>query len=132
MKWKFTIPGVPVPYLRMTQAEVRLMRIPDHKMRPAGLKVKQRIQRYFDYKSFVYASCQPWPISRTTLFPSEKIFLNIVIFFKNHSHGDPDNIFKAIADSLFIVDKYVAGSMDFYYDPLNPRVEVEVDDGQSA
>ena len=37
---RFTIPGPPVGYLRMTQGQVKLMRIPRHKLTPQSVKVQ--------------------------------------------------------------------------------------------
>ncbi len=36
--------------------------------------------------------------------------MEIAIQWKNHAHGDPENIFGAIADSIFGDDKYLDGS----------------------
>lgn len=36
--------------------------------------------------------------------------MDIDIYFKDHTHGDPENIFGAIADALFVDDKYLDGS----------------------
>ena len=40
--------------------------------------------------------------------------------------SDPDNIFKACADSLFACDKYLIGSFDYFYDAVNPRIEIKI------
>lgn len=36
--------------------------------------------------------------------------LDLTIAFKNAAHGDPDNIFKGIADALFVQDKNLYGT----------------------
>lgn len=39
--------------------------------------------------------------------------MDILIRWKNGTHGDPENVFGAIADALFHQDKYLAGSFDW-------------------
>jgi hypothetical protein len=39
--------------------------------------------------------------------------MDIKIFWSSDHHGDPDNIFKGIADALFTDDKYLSGSFNF-------------------
>lgn len=124
MNISFTILGDPVPYLRMTQGQVKLMRIPDHKLRMDGLRVKTRIRSYLAYKRRVYAASLDKPINRN---PREKVFLNAMIYFANRKHGDPENIRKGCQDAIYINDRMVAGSVDFAYDPKNPRVEIEIE-----
>lgn len=36
--------------------------------------------------------------------------MDVDIYFKNRTHGDPENIFGAIADALYDDDKYLDGS----------------------
>lgn len=55
-----------------------------------------------------------------------KIHVGIMIFFKDKTHADSDNVFKGIADALFMNDKYVAGNFDYAYDKKNPRVVVKI------
>lgn len=52
---------------------------------------------------------QKKPITAT----KDKVCMNIVICWKDDKHSDPDNVFKGIADALFMNDKYLGGSMDF-------------------
>ncbi len=119
----FTVPGNPVPYLRMTQGQTKLMRIPDNRLNPAALKVKERIRRYLTYKDWVYVCASACKFDRA---PKGKVIMDIKIYFASKVHADSDNIFKALSDGLFKNDKYVCGSMDFDYDTLNPRVEVKI------
>jgi Holliday junction resolvase RusA-like endonuclease len=108
----------------MTQAQVKLMRIPDHKFRSkASLAVKMRLARYFSYKQFVWHCAARRRFNRK---PESKVFLNCMIYFSSRRHGDPDNIRKGIQDALYENDKYVAGKVDFFYDPTDPRVEVTI------
>lgn len=119
----FIVPSDPVPYLRMTQGEVKLMRIPDHKLRPGGLRIKTAIRRYFAYKDQVHLAA--WA-NHVDAEPKGKIYLNVMIYFRNRKHADPENVRKGIQDAIFKKDKYVAGRVDFDYDAVNPRVEIEI------
>lgn len=57
----------------------------------------------------------------------QKARMEIMIYWKDHTHSDPDNVFKGIADSLFKQDKNVAGSMDFEMSPdKKGKVEVSI------
>ncbi len=52
----------------------------------------------------------------------------IFIEYGNNAHGDPENIFGAIADALFENDKYLAGDIDFAPDPTGEgRVYVKIE-----
>lgn len=115
--------GNPVGYVRTTQ-------------RSKWVSVQYR--RYSQYKDHVIAAflsvySQPAFLDnmRRTGHPIDppnrfKIYCHVRIWFANHAHADPDNIWKAQNDSLFSNDKWVAGSVDFDYDPENPRVEVSI------
>ncbi len=120
---KFAVSGDPVPYLRITQGQMRLMRVPDQKLDDEKLKVKRSIEKYMTYKSAVYWAAVYENFQRK---PKDKVFMNVVIYFSSGQHGDPDNIRKGIQDAVFENDNKVAGSVDFFYDPKNPRVEVEI------
>lgn len=39
--------------------------------------------------------------------------MEILIHWNSGVHGDPENVFGSIADSLFGQDKYLAGGFDF-------------------
>ena len=97
MIYTFNIPGNPVPYLRMTQKEVKLIHIPDHKLGDRQLKKKHGIQRYLDYKNAVKLISNEYKYNRS---PKSKILVNVVAFFPNKRHGDPDNILKCILDAI--------------------------------
>jgi hypothetical protein len=120
---RFTVPGDPVPYLRMTQNQVKLMRIPDCRLRPDGLRIKQRIRAYLGYKDEVYRCSASRGIDRA---PKKKVFMDVMIYFSTGRHGDPENIRKGIQDAIYTQDRMVAGSVDFDLDLMNPRVEVEI------
>ncbi len=44
------------------------------------------------------------------LAEGEKAVMDIRIFWKDETHGDPENIFGSITDALFYNDKYLDGS----------------------
>jgi len=51
------------------------------------------------------------PIAATT----NKIHMRLCITWMNKAHGDCDNVFKGIADALFMNDKYLSGEFDYHY-----------------
>lgn len=62
---------------------------------------------------------------------NRKCFMRIFITWGSENHGDPENIFGAIADAIFQQDKYLAGAIDF--DPVTRsagRVDVEIQIGE--
>jgi hypothetical protein len=114
--FEFTVYGQPVPYCRTTQAA----------------KFSAKYKRYQQYKDCIVLAfldqCKgdwghPKPL---TTVKGQKTKVDIVIYFKNYAHGDPSNIHKAIEDALFANDKYCSGSFDYFYDTINPRVEVTI------
>lgn len=120
---KFIVPGDPGGYLRMTQGQVKLMKIPRHKLTPNLLKVYDRIERYLSYKEFVNYCGLKLKFERS---PRKRILLHVMIYFRNNKHPDPENVRKGIQDALFTTDKYVAGCYDFDYDKDSPRAEIEI------
>ncbi len=121
---RFTVPGAPVPYLRMTQGQVRLMRIPIHKLKSeAAYKTRMRIQRVLDYKQWVTAHTFGKRYDRS---PKKKTTLNVMCYFANKKHPDPENVRKLIQDALFDFDKHVVGMVDFEYDAADPRCVIEI------
>lgn len=57
-----------------------------------------------------------------------KCKMSIFIEWGNNAHGDPENIFGAIADALFENDKYLAGDIDFAPEPTGAgRVTVRIE-----
>lgn len=58
---------------------------------------------------------------------TEKVRMDLMIYWKDRRHGDPENIFGSIADALFKQDKYLAGSFDFCEKPVGHGfVEVRI------
>ena len=132
MDIKFTIEGNPVPYLRMTQGQIKLLRIPYAKLTPAGRKKRDVIERYMKWKEHVFLCAslvrKYFPYNLEVFSFSGKLYMDVMIYFPNGKHGDPDNVWKGVADSLFKNDNKVAGSFDFDYDKKNPRCEVRIYD----
>ena len=124
---KFTVPGDPVGYLRMTQGDLKLLRIPLYKLRPENLRRRSQIERYQDYKKLVWLMSVNKGIDRN---PKKKVLLRTMSYFANGRHPDAENCHKAVSDALFTNDKMVCGSFDFGYDPARPRVEVEIEQGE--
>jgi len=61
---------------------------------------------------------------------TEKCRMKIFIHWSSKAHGDPENVFGAIADAIFEQDKYLAGSFDWEYCPKKQgRVDVEIEIG---
>ena len=64
------------------------------------------------------------PFSTTA---AQRMRMDIRIYWMNGIHGDPDNIFKGIADALFKNDKFLDGSFETRYSPSSHgRVEVDI------
>jgi hypothetical protein len=120
---QFRVEGEAVPYTRMTQGQVKLMRIPDSRLDASAVKVKEKIRRYLRWKDWVYVHSGPFKFDRS---PKTKTYLNVYVYFSNKKHADPENVRKGIQDALFNQDKLVAGSVDFGYDPEKPRCEIEI------
>lgn len=58
---------------------------------------------------------------------TKKVHMDLMIYWKNGRHGDPENIFGSIADAIFDQDKYLAGSFDFEEKPVGAgRVDVKI------
>lgn len=56
-----------------------------------------------------------------------KAHMDIMIWWCNRAHGDPENCFGSIADALFASDKYLSGSFNFKYaEDKKARVEVVI------
>ncbi len=120
----FTVAGEPVGYLRMTQGQVRMMKIPDRRIcTRAALNMKNRIRKYLAYKDEVRIASTNLLFDRK---PKKKVYLDVMIWFGSHRHPDPENVRKLIQDAIFDQDKMVAGAVDFDYDPENPRVEISI------
>jgi hypothetical protein len=114
--WEVPTDGNAVPYTRMTQRQAKIANY-------------RNIQRYFDWKRLICASAMNFVGIGQKGFnptPKEKVYLYVHVYFKDRTHGDPDNILKGIADSIYTQDKYVAGCVDFGYDKENPRIVITI------
>ena len=113
----FIIYGQPVPYKRTTQN---------------AKWTDEQYHRYQAYKDAIVIAfleqCQgDWGCDKPlTSVRGQKTRMDIVIYFADYKHGDPSNVHKGIEDALFVNDKFCSGSFDFFYDSLNPRVEVSI------
>jgi len=108
--------GNPIPYVRSTR---------DALWRAEG-------KRYAAWKHYVRAAYLAAAASKGFLSAQEIMHLNVAgvkpitlergqrarmdltIYWKNGAHGDPDNIWKGIADALFKNDRNVDGSFESY------------------
>lgn len=104
----------PIPYKRTTQRQ---------KFADPGYK------KYLDWKSTIYAEfCKTMRKEpHLLLLPKTKYYVKVIAYYKDMTHGDTDNVAKAVNDAIFqkpLNDKYISGSYDYFYDKLNPRVEV--------
>lgn len=106
----------PIPYKRTTQKQ---------KFKDVDYK------RYTVWKQIILAefikTFGKYP--HQLLAKNKKYYVQILIYNKDKTHGDSDNQYKAVLDAIFakpLNDKYIAGSMDYYYDKNNPRVEIEI------
>lgn len=53
--------------------------------------------------------------------------MNIMIYWANELHGDPDNVWKGIADALFFQDKHIMGKKDFVHaEDKKGKVEISI------
>lgn len=91
----FSVPGRPVPAVRMTQNETKLMRYGRHPTNKALQQKYDRIKRYLDYKEAVAWSAKG---AQTPFYDGElTIEINI---YTNGVTGDWDNYGKSICDGL--------------------------------
>ncbi len=102
MQIKFTIygnqekqDGSPIPYVRVVGRALWL---------PAA-------RRYYNWKEYVRAEFKRQTRLSPVIFTSKiKAEMHLDIYWKNGKHADPDNIFKGIADALFVNDNNLDGS----------------------
>ena len=87
----------------------------------------QLVQTYW----MINAGCKKYP-------DHKKIYMGIRAFFRNDTRPDLNNVERLVADALektkagFIAypnDKYIVCSFkDYFYDKVNPRLEIILDD----
>ena len=94
-----SLTGNPVPYERMTQRS---------KYKDDGAK------RYIAWQEFVQLQ---WlkQVGKLPDVKNGRYKISVSLLFKGENHGDPDNIFKGLIDSIFAKcgDKHVYGSVVF-------------------
>jgi Holliday junction resolvase RusA-like endonuclease len=102
--------GNPLPYLRVVR---RALWLPQAKKYNAWKAYIRKVV-YHDYPEFLMCAgkvlltdVQPFTTSHSRIAR-----MDIKIFWMNGVHGDPDNIFKGIADAIFKNDKYLDGSFE--------------------
>lgn len=93
--------GNPQPYYRTTQRS---------KWSDPGA------MRYADWQEHVRATflkeCGDWCDTKKPIDLGKRNgWMKLIVYFKDDKHGDPDNIFKGIADALFINDKNLYGTI---------------------
>jgi Holliday junction resolvase RusA-like endonuclease len=116
---KYTLNITPQTNVRATQGDKIFFRIPREKLRPAGLSRLLRLEKYNDYKSSLSALVKQ---QRFTI-PEQNVHMIFYIpvpktwkeYKKNEMHmklhqqkPDIDNLVKAVFDSIFTEDKYIA------------------------
>jgi len=111
--------GNPIPYFRQTQKSA---------YKNPGAR---RYHLWCDYVRASFLDQCPGmalengsikPLTTDSDFPMALLY--VMIFYKDKNHGDPDNIYKGIADALFDNDKYLNGQFWLYEDRYQPRIEV--------
>lgn len=96
--------GNPIPYERVLKQHMRA-----------------RSVRYMDWQAYVRTACIDVEKNRAGMFlhkmgphvrleKGEKCHMAIFIEWASGAHGDGDNVWKGIADALFVNDKDIDGS----------------------
>ena len=117
--------GNPIPYVRVVK---RALWLPEAK-RYSGWKSFVRRSFYGDFPEYLMraGSTMLTDLQPFTTNSAEKARMDVRIYWRNGIHGDPDNIFKGIADALFKNDKYLDGSFETHYAPDGKgRVEIDI------
>ena len=117
--------GNPIPYTRVVK---RALWLPEAKRYNAW---KSYIRRSFygEYPAYLMRAgntlltdLQPFKTSAAS-----KARMDVRIYWMNGIHGDPDNIFKGVADALFKNDKFLDGSFESHYSPdVKGYLEIDI------
>ena len=91
-----------------------------------GSRKHGQLKRYKAYKLWLGWKVKPHVRGIHTPGKGEKVYLYVHEYLKDYTHGDTENIRKAIQDAIYGKDKYVAGGYDFSYDKDNPRVVITI------
>ncbi len=113
--------GNPVPYVRVVG---RALWLPKAKKYHAWKEYVRSIfyRHYPEFSTIGNESSQP-----LTTKISARAQMSIVIYWVNGVHADPDNVFKGLADALFLNDKFLDGAFESHYaSDGKGRVEVEI------
>lgn len=116
--------GNPIPYVRSTQGA--LWR-PNARRYSAWKGYVQKSLIIADFKddAVVQIRNNMLRLGKPFEIGNRKARMDLIIHWKNNAHGDPDNIFKGIADALFWNDKNLDGSFESRLSQNNKgRVEV--------
>ena len=117
--------GNPIPYVRVVSGALWLPKA----KRYAAWKEYVRNVLYKHYPALApdpseLLAGEAWPL---TTKPSISARMDIKIAWMNGIHGDPDNIFKGIADALFQNDKFLDGSFEsFLAEDGRGKVDIEI------
>lgn len=83
-----------------------------------------------DHDAGIRAAClRTYGIHGAPFHTTKDLHAHLVVksMFRDYTHADPENVYGAIADSLFKSDKYLRGEIDFGYNKDGTsHVEVEV------
>ena len=119
MQDKIILPITPQTHVRATQGDRIYFRIPREKLRPAGLKRLERLEKYNQYKIDLLSLALQQkfrppeqgghilfylPVPKTwKKYKKENMHMRL-----HQSRPDVDNLLKAFLDSLMSEDKYIA------------------------
>lgn len=130
MKLAIIFPFAPVPALRMTQGQVRLLKAHDHKLTKAQQNVKYRVKRCIDNKTQLawYAKGHKFTMPEN----GSKIVFWIETKVKSRwgtGHKqvpDVDNLAKQVMDALCSSDSHIydVAISKFWCEPGKGRVEI--------
>lgn len=101
--------GNPIPYVRSTQKALWRR---DWKRYAAWKEFVQKrliVSNLGDQITFIRDNL--WSLKKPLIITG-KARMDLKIFWKKGTHGDPDNIFKGIADALFVDDRNLDGSFE--------------------
>lgn len=91
-----------------------------------GSRKSKQLKRYKAYKQWLAWQLKGKLDGIGTPGRDEKVYLYVHIYFRDHTHGDPENVRKAIQDAIYGKDKYVMGCYDCGYDKENPSVIITI------
>ena len=117
--------GNPIPYTRVVK---RALWLPEAK-RYNAWKSYVRRSFYGEYPAYLMRAGNTLLTDLQSFKTSSasKARMDVRIFWMNGIHGDPDNIFKGLADALFKNDKFLDGSFESNYSPDGKgRVEIDI------